>query len=161
MRDREDVRSVGVWLLIGADALFVLSFVYICAYDIRNRAPSWPDWDATASALLPSLAVGATAAAAALHRFLGVKAALLGIVAGLGCLAVFAQGTWAAGITTKAGAYGAIVWVAVGLMAAHLAGALVAGVLAALRGTDAPFLGRFLVLWSVLSSAIVGVAFWV
>ena len=163
MNRREQTRSLGIWLLIGADALFVLTFVYIMAYDIRGRTPVWPDvatGTALAKPLLPLLSVAALLAAALLHRAFGPRGAAAGLVAALGLLLAFLRSTHVTGLTWNVGAYGALVYVSALLLMAHAAAALAAAVLAGMRKERrAPYLGRFLAVWTVLGAVVVTAVF--
>lgn len=162
MNQRDAARSVGIWLLLGADALFTLAFVYITSYDIRRQEEIWPDvpdMSVIASPTLPVLVVLATLCAAVCSRFARPRAAVAWIVAGLALLLVFVRTTARTGLTWNVGAYGALVYIGALLLGVHLAGALVAAVLAQMQRRPAPYLGRFLAVWTVLSASVVAAVY--
>ena len=161
-RPGDATRSVGIWLLIGADALFTLTFVYILSYGIRGQSTRWPDVaeeTVLAQPLLPLLSVGAVLAAALLHRVFGPRGAAAGLVVALGLLLTFLRTTHAGGLTWNVGAYGAVVYLAAFVLMAHAAAALVGAVLAWMQKRRAPYLGRFLAVWTVLSAVLVVMVF--
>jgi heme/copper-type cytochrome/quinol oxidase subunit 3 len=155
VNDRQRVRAVGAWLLIGADALFWLTLLFIVGR-VRGGTEGWPDVPPDALPSLPRFAACllATGLAALLPRG---RPAMLAVAAVF--VILFWRAAYQVGLTPRVGRYGATLYVATALFGVHVAGALVAAALASLRGRKAPLLRRFLMFLPLAGLGIVGV-FW-
>ncbi|MHC4958213.1 MAG: hypothetical protein ACYTGN_07540 [Planctomycetota bacterium] len=146
---------MGAWLFLGADALFWLTLLFIIGR-VRGGTVGWPDVPPEALPKLPWFAVCLllTGVAAMLPRGRPVALAAAAIA-----IVLFWRTCYQHGLTPYVGRYGATLYVATVLFGAHVAAALVAASLVALRRTRGPLLRRFLMFLPLAGLGVVGV-FW-
>ncbi len=155
---RQAARSVGIWILIGADALFWASLLFIYAMS-RAGGAAWPDIipGSVAGPGLPLLFAGGLVVAALVGRRPAL--AFFALLASLSVLGYFWFRAAEQGLTPRAGRYGLVVYLTTMLLGIHALGGMVA---AGIRlGGEQPsrYLRRFLAALAVIAVVTVVAVF--